>query len=343
MLEPPTLPHETIIACLRDTYDLSIDQLAFLPIGADANTAVYRAVADDSTAYFVKLRSGAFDAMTITVPKLLHDQGVEWVIAPRSTRTQELWTDLDPFKLAVFPFIEGRNAYEMTLSDSHWVEFGHALKAIHTANVPKNMIDHIRRETYPDHWRVRVRNFLRMAAEAAFSDRTAIELVTFLHAKRKVITTLVQRAEDLAAVLQANPHPFILCHADIHAGNLLIDANDRLYIVDWDTLTYAPKERDLMYIGGGLFANHRPPEEEIRLFYQGYGAAEIDPVVIAYYRYERIVQDIAEYCQQILLSDDNPQDRANGLRTLMSQFEPDQVVEVAFRAEQFLPRESQAN
>jgi len=65
---------------------------------------------------------------------------------------------------------------------------------------------------------------------------------------------------------------FILCHADIHAWNLLIDVNGRLYIVDWDTLIFAPKERDLMFVGAGLGGNGHSLQEEETLFYQGYGS-----------------------------------------------------------------------
>jgi len=121
----------------------------------------------------------------------------------------------------------------------------------------------------------------------------------------------------------------VLCHADIHAWNLLIDANATLYIVDWDTLILAPKERDLMFVGAGL-DKLWPSAREEALFYQGYGATEIDPTALAYYRYERIVEDIAAYCQQLLLTDQGGDDRAEGLRQLVGQFEPGAVIEVAF-------------
>jgi thiamine kinase-like enzyme len=42
-----------------------------------------------------------------------------------------------------------------------------------------------------------------------------------------------------------------LCHSDIHAANLLISNGD-FFIVDWDTLIMAPKERELMFIGAGI-------------------------------------------------------------------------------------------
>ena len=43
MLEKPDLQDEKIIACLQDEYGLLVVQVAFLPLGADRDTAVYRA------------------------------------------------------------------------------------------------------------------------------------------------------------------------------------------------------------------------------------------------------------------------------------------------------------
>ncbi|MDQ2996735.1 MAG: aminoglycoside phosphotransferase family protein, partial [Chloroflexota bacterium] len=105
-----------------------------------------------------------------------------------------------------------------------------------------------------------------------------------------------------------------------------------LFIVDWDTLILAPKERDLMFVGAGIDAVWRS-ERERALFYQGYGAAKIDSQALAYYRYERIVEDIVAYCQQLLLTDEGGQDRQEGLRQLVGQFEPGAVIEIAFASD----------
>ncbi len=339
MLEKPDIANETIIACLRTHYGLNVAALTFLPIGADRHTAVYRADTATSTPYFVKLRSGDFDDTTLQVPKLLADQGVQYVIAPFITQTHQLWTELEGFKLAVFPFIEGRNGYEMKLGDAHWIGFGRALNAIHTATLPASITDRIPRERFSDYWRTIVKDFQRQALMTSFNDPVAAALARFLRHKSAEISRLVQRASDLAAVLLAHPQTFILCHADLHAGNILIDATDRLYIIDWDTLIMAPPERDLMYAGGGQFVNHRTPVEEENLFYQGYGETPVNPIGLAYYRYERIVQDIAAYCEQILLTDTGGKDRAKGLQQLTRQFEPNGVVAIAYQSEAILPPE----
>src|SRR5262245_20210641 len=107
MLEKPEIQDTQILTCLRDEYGLNASQITFLPIGADVNTAVFRATTDSTNAYFVKLRSGTFDEMSIVVPKLLHDQHVQSIIPPVPTRSQKLWASLGDFRVAVFPFIEG--------------------------------------------------------------------------------------------------------------------------------------------------------------------------------------------------------------------------------------------
>ena len=65
MLERPDLQNQRVIACLQKNYGLDVAQLAFLPLGADPNTAVYRVAAGDGTPYFLKLRSGVFDELSV--------------------------------------------------------------------------------------------------------------------------------------------------------------------------------------------------------------------------------------------------------------------------------------
>jgi spectinomycin phosphotransferase len=68
MLEKPDLQDEKIIACLQDAYGLQIGEITFLPLGADAYAAVYRATTIDGISYFVKLRRGHFDPISVKVP-----------------------------------------------------------------------------------------------------------------------------------------------------------------------------------------------------------------------------------------------------------------------------------
>ena len=166
MLEKPDLQDQLIIARLQDEYGLQVNGLAFLPLGADVNTAVYRAVADGGTVYFLKLRKGDFDEITVALPQFLKFQGLRSIIAPLETRAGQLWASLGAYKMILYPFIVGQNGYEVALSDRQWLDFGAALKGIHTAHLPPALARLIPHETYSPRWRDMVKTFQAQVEEA---------------------------------------------------------------------------------------------------------------------------------------------------------------------------------
>jgi spectinomycin phosphotransferase len=115
----------------------------------------------------------------------------------------------------------------------------------------------------------------------------------------------------------------------VHAGNILIDGSGKLYIVDWDNPILAAKERDLMFIGGAQGFRGTSAQEEETLFYRGYGPTRIDAGALAYYRTERILVDIAIYCEQILFTTEGGEDREQSLHYLKSIFLPNGPIEAA--------------
>jgi spectinomycin phosphotransferase len=333
MLEKPNIPDGRLIACVRDGYGIRIAAVAFLPIGADRHTAVYRATADDGTPYFLKLRSGgAFDAMTVTIPRLLRDQGIPEILAPIPTRAGGLWTGMDAFTLILYPFIAGQDGFAVALSDRQRIALGRAMRRVHTASIPPDVSARIPGETYSPHWRDRVRMFQRQAEEQEFAEPVAAKVAALLREQRGTITDIVERAEALAGVLRVRPLPCVVCHADLHGGNLLIGDDGALWIVDWDTIIRAPKERDLMFVGGGIDTIW-PTARDEALFYQGYGESTIDRAALAYYRYERVIEDIAAYCEELLLSDAWGAGREVAYGYLASNFAPDGTIARAYRAD----------
>lgn len=376
MLEKPDLQDARLIACLQADFGLHVTQLTFLPLGADLNTAVYRADTAEG-AIFVKLRRGDFDVVAynpaaVAVPKFLSDTftpdsasqgGTSPFIASLTTRTGQLWADLDPFKVILYPFVEGRNGFEVNVTDEQRIALGKALKQLHTAQLPPELAQGIPRETfsprsystrsYSTRWLAAVRRFLERIEHETYADPIAAEAAAFLHSHRATTLDLVDRAERLARDLQEHPREQVLCHGDIHGWNLLIEPTGALHIVDWDTLIFAPKERDLMFVGVGLGGNGHTPEQETALFYQGYcwggGAGysaacpprpacpplptAVDPIALAYYRYERIIEDIAVFCEQLLDSEAGGEDRAQALVYLKSNFLPQGTIEMAYQTD----------
>jgi spectinomycin phosphotransferase len=333
--EKPALHDERIIAQLREAYEIEVARVEFLPLGADFNSAVYRLVTREGAAYFLKLRKGAFDDLPVLVPLFLYEQGIRQVIPPVKTKEGRLWTSLDAYACLLYPFIEGRDGFETSLSDEQWVEFGAALKGVHSAVLPPGLRGRVPVESYSPYWRELTRGFQAQVEQERFADPVAARMAAFMQLHREEIRHVVERAAQLAEVVQLLPLEQVLCHSDIHAGNLLLTSGRTLYIVDWDQPILASKERDLMFIGGGVGGIWNSAREEV-LFYQGYGSRVINLTALAYYRYERIVQDVAAFCEQILLGSAGEVDREQGLRYFTSQFLPGEVIEMAQRTDRKL-------
>ncbi|MDQ5940456.1 MAG: spectinomycin phosphotransferase [Candidatus Dependentiae bacterium] len=87
-----------------------------------------------------------------------------------------------------------------------------------------------------------------------------------------------------------------------------------------------------LFIGGGVGNTWNNPGEE-ELFYKGYGETEINRQILAYYRHERIVEDIAIYSQQLLLTADGGSDRAEMYQQFISMFETRGVIAIAFETD----------
>jgi spectinomycin phosphotransferase len=258
-------------------------------------------------------------------------------MAPLATSAQRLWASGHGFTWILYPFFDGHNGFAAPLSDAHWVALGQSLRAIHATALSPTLARRVPREDYAPRWRDIVREFDSQVETRIYDDPIAGSLAAFWITKRDEIHALVERAEQLGQALRQHAHPFVLCHTDLHAGNVLLSANGELTIVDWDEPLFAPKERDLMFVGGGIGAIWNDPHEAA-LFYEGYGSTEVDPVALAYYRNERIVADLAAYGQQIFGAQGSVEDREHGLQGLMAQFLPNRVVEIAHRTYQRLPK-----
>jgi spectinomycin phosphotransferase len=327
MLEKPDIPDQLILSRLQEEYGLQHAQLQFLPIGADLGTVVYRAVADDGRTYFLKLRKG-FRAITITVPLYLQGQNVEEMLTPLPTRSKGYWADFDEYKMILYPFIEGRNGFERELTDDHRRTLGAVLRQIHQVRLPPELSEQITTESFDPYWRERLRSLQKQAEESVFEDVWATQLAEFMKNKRDEFDRLIGRTEELAATFRHQPLEFVLCHTDVHGGNILIGDDDTFYLVDWDDLLLAPRERDLMFIGGGIDTIWKSERDE-SVFYEGYGNRDIDLALLAYYRYARVIEDLVAYGEQLFLSSEGGADREIAYRRLTGNFAPGGTIEIA--------------
>ena len=101
MKNPPS--DQYIIDHLKTYYGIEVVKLTFLPLGADMNASVYKAETQKQAPYFVKLKHGHFDDVSIAVMELLHHANIQQIIQPIKTIHGQSTQRIDDFTLIVYP------------------------------------------------------------------------------------------------------------------------------------------------------------------------------------------------------------------------------------------------
>jgi spectinomycin phosphotransferase len=334
MREPPKLADAAIIAALQAHYRIDVAALTFLPIGNDSATSVYRVEASDGTAYFLKLRANAgFSVPSLAIPHYFYTQGVPHIVAPLPTVSRALWVGVRDFALSLYPFIDARTAASAGLSEQHWHTLGTTLKQIHSSQLPPELLQIVPRETFTPSRRDVLTDLAAAIAKHDFADPLERELAAFWNARRQEIDAVVDRADALARQLRQASLPKVLCHADFHTWNVLLDADQQIWIVDWDETILAPKERDLMFVVGGIGRDLVSPHETA-CFLQGYADSAIDQQALVYYRYAWAVQDMGAYGEMVFFSPDAGElTRREAVVGFIGMFEPGNIVAMALASE----------
>src|SRR5437588_2735032 len=314
MRKPPSITEEQLRACLQDQYDLYPVTLEFLPRGLDYNAGVYRVVSEQGAAYLLKVTSRPLYEPPCLVPRYLNEQGITSVVAPIPTRSGALWTQLEEWTVIVYPFIDGDTSLT-GMTNEQWKEVGTIFQRIHQVMLPPFGFESLQKETFdPTEYARWVRTFeaqhLHSRHDGSGSSR-ALRADWVAH--QSTIHTAVTSLEKLAGVLQRRAGPYVICHADLHARNLIRDRAGQVFVIDWDEVMLAPKERDFIFI--------RKPYAEA--FFQGYGDAEIDWSLLTYYLWERVVQDMIYNAHNVCFRDEWAEEtRAQVAQTFHESLEP---------------------
>jgi len=295
MREAPHIEEERLRACLQDQYDLISVVLEFLPLGHDYDAGVYHVVSMQRRAYLLKATSRLLYEPSCLVPAYLRDQGITSIVAPVPTMSGTLWTKLGDWTVILYPWISGECSLT-GMTNAQWKEVGTIFQRIHQVRPPSSGFESLRKERFDPTEYVRwIRSFeaqhLQEQSDASASQRA---LRSSWKAHQPVIHAAVATLEKLAVVLQAQTLPYVICHADLHARNLIRDRAGRVFVIDWDEVMLAPKERDFIFI--------RKPYAEA--FFQGYADAEIDWSLLTYYLWERVVQDLMYLAHNVCFRDD---------------------------------------
>jgi spectinomycin phosphotransferase len=340
----PLPDQDSLRDALRDAHGLDVVELEKIDEGADAAAIAFRARTADGAAWFVKLRPDPRHA-GVLVPRWLRDHGVPEAVASVGPVGGEPWLRVGGWSVLVAPFVAAPSVMRHGMGLDGWRRFGEIAARLHAVRLPADLAGIVPRETFEPRMTAVAREVDRHVGrrrDARGDDPLTRSVRETWRAKRPTLRHLVSRAEDLGTRIRGPTArgeriPFVLCHADLHTANVLVADDGTLSIVDWDELLLAPRERDLMFVRDSVVAG---PVSDVQAdaFEAGYGSPAVDPLLIAYYRVDWAVQDLAGYAHQVLLEPDRSRaDRVVAAERFLGQFGPAGEVPWALAAERTIP------
>lgn len=321
---------------LREDFGVEAVSLSRMAGGADATAAVWRAVDTDGAAYAAKLSRSEMAAGLRATAHLVA-AGVRGVPAPLPARSGKPWSHHDGAQLCLTPWVAGRRGAEPGMDAEQWRSFGRLLAEVHAADVPSRLRAELPVEDYRPVAASTVRVLDARVREAAAggsgpTDPTGALVAALVHDWRTAadrIATLTDRVEDLGRDLRSRRADTVLTHGDAHAYNVVIEADGQVWLIDWDGAMVASRERDLVFVVGGVLADQPVSREQQSEFFAGYGRVDVDPMRLAYHLCLRALEDLGGWATDVLDSDRTLRDRADAVTIFCGLVSPTGIVEQA--------------
>lgn len=307
VIDKPGIDERLLAAEVTAAWAVDVTGLEFMPVGLDGEAWAYRIVTSGGERRFLKLRRGDFTRAAVVLPGFLRTQGVSQVVAPIDLPTGGACHRFGDYRLLLYPFHDGGSLWTRGLTDRQWIAYGEFLRRLHAVTPSADIAAVLPVETYRSGAGERLR---ALGVQAGASEI----LGAFWQRYGAALHRLSETVDELGSRVTAAQH--VICHADIHPGNLIADGDGALHVVDWDTPILAPRERDLMFVYSQDFGDHPLNAHRAGLFRRGYGSLQPDRTRLSYYRSERNLDDVAEFLRSILKPGASPESQANDLHWL---------------------------
>ncbi|SCG74495.1 phosphotransferase enzyme family protein [Micromonospora inositola] len=328
-----TAVDDRLAGWLRADFGLVLVAAEPVPYGADDAALLWRATTADGAQWAVKLSGGGTPA-GLLVTAHLAGRGVPGIAAPLATLDGGLCGVHEGRRLSLVPWLSADRALAGGMSAPHWRAYGEVLAATHGAAPTDELAALLPRE---DHTHAAVASATRatdrrLRAVDGAADRWTREVAARWRAAADDVSTLLDRVDRLGAELRDRPAELVVCHGDPHLGNLLLDPDGRVWLIDWDDAVLAPRERDLMFVVGGGPAFAPPTGVDEAAFLAGYGPVDLDPVRLAYHLGVRALDDIWSWARDVADADRPEAERVRALKIVDGLLSPVGLVSLARQA-----------
>jgi spectinomycin phosphotransferase len=302
--------------------------------GQDSSATVWRGLLLNGSSVAIKATRRA-PRSALLVQRFLAASGIPGIVAPLLTREGAPVIAIGDVEVSAQPWISGRHGAARGLSASQWRSFGEMLARVHRVELPAALRDQVQSERYVPAALDAAADLQRyVCGEPADTPDDLVRLlVDEWRTAADRIAVLLDAVEKIAAQLRRRSIRAVLCHGDAHIANVLVDDEGMLWLLDWDGVVVAPRERDLMFVVDGVLPDALVTAEQQSWFFDGYGHRDVDPALLAYYRCDWALQDLADFAERALDLDRWSDDRrAEALGFFRSLLWPTGIVELALAA-----------
>lgn len=227
----------------------------------------------------------------------------ERMVAPLPTTSGAYKVTGSRYVLLVFPMLHGTTLGGVQINAAQTQQLAEILAELHTyTNQIPVQSDGINEDySLP---------FLAELATLLEAKKHSASLDEILRQHGRNIENGAEQLQALAASLHSKCLPHVLCHTDVHGGNLLW--TDKLILIDWEGLLLAPAEADLFAFTDGFFFGYAK-EDFMRTYQSVRNEYTRSEEALQFYRLRRRMQDITEFIHCLTYDSLSEQEALNAL------------------------------
>ena len=305
---------------LSTAYGLPLQTITFFPEGEDSYG--YVVAAETGEKYFAKASTSVPNSRLQVASRLRNQCDISGIVAPLETQNGELSVPWQNFRVALFPFIEGKSRWDLwkvgkDFADTELSQTAALLATIHgcTDAVTSN---NLTVATYDLPLRQELHRVLEAPRKIPPRNGYQKQLLEAIAQHSSEILQTLERYDSLGRSASALHTPFVITHGDPTPGNLIIDAENRLHIIDWDGVCLGPPEKDLVSFTGERF---EVVLESYLAKRRNGGALHAD--IFGFYIYEWTLNEIRDYGTKILFKNSDTQQNEYDWESLQDYLPPD--------------------
>jgi spectinomycin phosphotransferase len=302
-----------LIGTVRQEYGLQIESLTFSP--TDWTAYCYVAECAHGERYFLKLTSDSGlmpfaasdrDFYLPLTHQLCTKRILPNVACPVRAIDGRFTVRCGDHVLILFHFIEGRPVGFGRLPDDMLAQLARLVGILH-ASTPQITVENPLLESFDIAFEDALMDGLDALERITSADRSGKqELRRLLLSRKDELLRHLDRLRELRTLARAVDKDMVVCHTDLHGGNLVVDGEGQLYILDWENAMIAPPEHDLFFFAGhDIFWDHFLP-----IYERENGPVDLDSRIFGFYYYRRNLEDLTDFVVRILhYNTENEQDR----------------------------------